>query len=446
MPIGRSARKGLLPTVLLSTLVLLGTTGNAQAVTEPTVELPISSASDVVVDQERQRLYISDPADSSVLVTDYDGSVVAEIPSQPDAAGLALSDHFLYVALPNANAISVINTETLQEMNRYPTGRGIEPRHLAHIGNKLWFGYDTSLVGKLGSVDSDGWVSLNLDGPHSWQSAPFLVSGSYGTLVAGAPGRTLSGQSVTELQVYDASFGTPVSTAYASEPVAPGSGGLSDMVLTNDGKDVVTAGTSPQGVQLFRTSDLSSDGIYATAGAPNAVATSLDGRVVTGTAGPTSQDLSVFLPGNSTALQTYDLSDDVVPGGLAWDPFTSDLFALTQPGGSGPVTLHVTTPAKADTTMALQVPATASRNKPLAISGTLSSPLPVPPDATDVRVIRTDAASPDGVTVGTANVSSLNTFTINDVPPVRGTVTYTVTYAGDGAHNGTTATATVQIK
>ncbi|MET9380956.1 hypothetical protein ABZY09_07645 [Streptomyces sp. NPDC002928] len=394
------------------------------------------------MDSVYQHLFISDAADSSVLVTDYDGSVVTEIPSQSGAAGLAMDEDFVYVALPSANAISVINRSTLQEITRRPTGVGIAPQHLAFAAGKLWFGYDTSLQGKLGSLDRAGWyMTLNQDGSHSWKSAPLLASssGAPGMLAAGA-----TGQSPTELQVYDVSSGTAVSTAYASDPGSQGGGNLSDMALTPDGKDVVIASASPQYAQVFRTSDLSVDGNYATIGSPNAVAVSPDGRVATGIAGPASTDLSVFLPGNSTAVQNYDLSDDLVPAGLAWDPFNNRLFALTQPSGGGPVTLHVETPAKADTTMELQVPATAKRNRPLTLNGTLSSPIAIP-DATDVSVTRTDSASPNGVTVGNAGVSSLNTFTITDIPPVAGVVTYTVTYAGDNAHNGTTATATVQV-
>ncbi|MFJ9757640.1 YncE family protein [Streptomyces sp. NPDC101149] len=442
MPVGRMTRRGTLPTVLLSAVALVGT-GNTPAVADSGVSLPISSASDIVVDSVYQHLFISDPADSSVLVTDYDGSVVTEIPSQSGAAGLAMDEDFVYVALPSANAISLINRSTLQETTRRSTGIGIAPQHLTFAAGKLWFGYDTSLQGKLGSLDRAGWyMALNQDGNHSWKSAPILASssGAPGMLAAGA-----TGQSPTEVQVYDVSSGTAVSTAYASDPGSEGSGNLSDMALTLDGKDLVTAGASPQYAQVLRTSDLSADGNYTTVGSPNAVAISLDGRVATGMAGPTSTDLSVFLPGNSTAVQNYDLSDDLVPAGLTWDPFNNRLFALTQPSGSGPVTLHVETPAKADTTMTLQVPATAKRNKPLTLNGTLSSPIAIP-DATDVSVTRADSASPNGINVGTASVSSLNTFTINDIPPVGGVVTYTVTYTGDTAHNGTTATATVQVK
>ncbi|MGW0880542.1 hypothetical protein [Streptomyces sp. NPDC002671] len=444
MPAGRLTRRRALPVVLLSTVALLGA-GNAPAVADSSVPLPISSASDIVVDSVHQHLFISDPADSSVLVTNYDGSVVTEIPSQSGAAGLALSGDsrdLIYVALPDANAISVINTSTLQEITRRSTGVGIQPRHLAFVAGKLWFGYDTSLQGKLGSLDPAGWyMALNQDGSHSWKSAPLLASssGASGMLAAGA-----TGPSSTELQIYDVSSGSPVSTAYASDPGGQSSGNLSDMALTLDGKELVTAGTSPQSAPVLRTSDLSVDGTYATSGSPNAVAVSPDGRVATGMAGPASPDLSVFLPGNSTALQNTDLSDDLVPAGLTWDPFDNRLFALTQPSGGGPVTLHVETPAKADTTMALQVPATGKRGKPLTLNGTLSSPIAIP-DGTDVSVTRTDSASPGGVTVGTASVSSLNTFTITDTPPVAGVVTYTVTYTGDYAHNGTTATATVQV-
>ncbi|MGW5056192.1 YncE family protein [Streptomyces sp. NPDC004096] len=147
MPVGRMTRRGALPTVLLSAVALVGT-GNTPAAADSGVSLPISSASDIVVDSVYQHLFISDPADSSVLVTDYAGSVVTEIPSQSGAAGLAMDEDFVYVALPSANAISLINRSTLQETTRRSTGIGIAPQHLAFAAGKLWFGYDTSLQGR----------------------------------------------------------------------------------------------------------------------------------------------------------------------------------------------------------------------------------------------------------------------------------------------------------
>src|SRR5262249_40130657 len=75
----------------------------ADGVPDSSAPLPISSASDIVVDDAHQRVFISSPADNSVLVTDFSGSVVGEIDSEPGAQGLGLSNDFLYVALPDAH-------------------------------------------------------------------------------------------------------------------------------------------------------------------------------------------------------------------------------------------------------------------------------------------------------------------------------------------------------
>jgi hypothetical protein len=440
----RLARRGTLPVVLLSAVALLGA-GSAPAAAEDGVALPITSASDMVVDAVHQHVFISAPAENSVLVTDFAGSVVTEIPAQPGASGLALSDDSatVYVALPNADAISAIDTSTLQEVARRSTGTGITPRHLAVAGGEVWFGYDSPQQGKLGSLDFTGAVvKLDQDGDHHWSSAPLLATQPHNSPVLVAAS---TGQSPTEMQTYDVSSGTAVSTAYASDPGGEGGAGLAGMAVDLNGRQVVTAGASPQHLQVLGIPDLGPEGSYETGASASAVALSVDGRVASGIAGTSAHDVAVFLPGNGTAVQYFDYPDgEVIPGGLAWDQFSDRLFALTQPQAGGPVSVHPETPAKAGTTLTLQAPATAKRARPLTISGTLASPIPIP-DGTDVHVTRTDPASPGGTTVGTASVSSENTFSLTDTPPVAGTATYTVTYTGDAAHDGTTATATIRI-
>ena len=47
----------------------------------------------------------------------------------------------LYVALPDGDAISVIDTATLTETRRISTGPGTEPESLALVGGRLFFSY-----------------------------------------------------------------------------------------------------------------------------------------------------------------------------------------------------------------------------------------------------------------------------------------------------------------
>ncbi|TKA06658.1 YncE family protein [Actinacidiphila oryziradicis] len=175
------------------------------------------------MDAVHQHFFISDPTGGSVVVTDYGGQVVGQITSEPGAAGLALSydSGTLYVALPNADAISAIDTSALAETARYKTGPGTAPLHPAVAGGKVWFGYGTATQGNIGSLDlsgADPVVTLGQEGSsHGFYSAPLLASSPAdpGELVAG-----VEGQSPVELQVYDVSSGTAASKAYAWDRAA----------------------------------------------------------------------------------------------------------------------------------------------------------------------------------------------------------------------------------
>lgn len=444
-----TGKRNAVSVALLCSIALLGAgtvPAAADSVADSSATLPIASASDIVVDDVHQHVFISSPTDNSVLVTDFSGAVVAEIDSEPGAQGLALNDDstFLYVALPDAHAISMVNTSTLQELNRIPTGINVQPRHLAAVGGRVWFGYDSSQEGKLGFFDRSAWnVALDLDGSHHFASAPVLTTSNTapGVLVAGS---TWLG--TTEIQVYDISSNPPVPTAYTALPSDAGNSGLQDMAITQDGTRVVTAGGPASEEQAFRISDLSADGTYTTGPGANAVAVATDSRIAAGVLSQDSHDVSVFQPNDSTALKSYDLTDELLPAGLAWTRLADRLFALTQPQGGGPVTLRVIgSPAKVSTTLSLQAPATAHRGKPLTLTGLITSGIPLS-DGYTVTVTRTDSASPNGATVGTPSVAGDGSFTLTDTPPVAGTVVYTVTYPGDSTRVGAEATATVQVR
>ncbi|WP_225824369.1 Ig-like domain repeat protein [Streptomyces naphthomycinicus] len=430
----------------------LAVTSAAPALADSSAVLPITSTGDVVVDGVHHRVFISDPAGGKVVVTDYSGTVVGTVDSLPGVRGLELSadSNTLYAAVQKADAIVAIDTATATEAHRYPTGDGTGPEYPALTGGRLWFGYGASGDGNIGSLDlsgADPVVTLKQDTTRTWYSAPVLGSsaGAPGTLVAGAPG-----QSPAELAVYDVSSGAANRTAYVFDP--GDSSNLTDLAVTPDGKDVVTASGAPYKHEVFKLADLSEDGSYPTNPYPNAVDIAPDGAVAAGTFSWYDPDVHVFVPGGSTPVREYDFpntgtssgSDTLAASGLAWAPDASRLFAVSY-NDSDVYSLRVLTdPAKADTTLTATVPATAPRAKSLSVTGTLTSSAALPAGTT-VSVTRTDAESPAGRTLGTATVGADGSYTFADTPQARGKVTYTVTYAGDAHHAGATATGTVNV-
>ncbi|GAA2452449.1 hypothetical protein [Streptomyces macrosporus] len=438
----------------LGSMVLLGV-GAAPAAADGSVQLPITSHGDIVVDGVHERVFISDPQGGSVVVTDYDGALVARIVSLPGATGLALSEDSgsLYVALRDGDAIAEIDTGSLAETARHDTGAGTAPRQVALAGERLWFGYGTSGEGNLGSLDlssDDPVVTLDQEGPYDWYSAPLLASapGDPGTLVAGAPG-----QSPTEVAVYDVGSGTAQGRAYRRDPGADGSGNLRDMAVTPDGGQVILASGYPYHHHAYRTSDLAAAGRYTTDSYPNSVAIAPDGAIAAGIDGAYSPDVYLFEPGLSTAFREYDFpqtsghTPTLRPAGLAWTPDAGRIFALTEQYGTENLTLQVLhEPAKTETTMTVQAPESAGRNKDLVLTGRLVSTAPFAAGST-VEVSRLDdPADGEGTVVGSAEVAADGTFTFTDRPGAKGEIQYTVRYAGDARHTEAVATATVRVR
>ncbi|MGI5376840.1 Ig-like domain repeat protein [Streptomyces sp. CA-251387] len=431
--------------VLFSSVALVAT-GAGSAAADSSTSLPLKSTGDMVVDGVHQRVFISDPDAGQVVVTDYAGSVVGTVGSLPGVRGLELSPDSgtVYAAVGNADAIAAIDTATATEAHRYSTGTA-DPQYLAETGGKIWFGYGGAAQGQIGSLDLSGTdpvVTLNQAPTNAWYSAPILdaSAGAPGTLVAGAPG-----QSPVVLAVYDVSSGTPSETAHAFDPGSTGGGNLMDMAVTPDGKDVVTASGAPYYQAVYKLTDLSKDGAYTTNPYPNAVDIAPNGDVAAGTSSTDEPDVHLFKPGTSLALKEYDLgSDQLTARGLAWAPDASKLFAVSRTG-SDAYALHVyDDPTKVSSTLTVNAPATATRAKPLTVTGTLASSSAFPAGTT-VSVTRTDAESPSGKALGTATVAADGSYSFTDTPPAGGTVKYTVTYAGDADHAGATASGSVSV-
>ena len=455
-------RRRTLSTALAVTLtfgsVALTTGVAGMAMADDQRDLGVFSVGDVVVDGVHKRVFVSDPDTGKIVVTDYQGNGVQQLTGLPGVNGLELSPDSatVYAAVPGGSdgtgdAIVAINTATATESARYATG-DVNPRYVALAGGKLWFGYgtagnsDDSGTGNIGSVnlaDTEHKVTLDGDAAKPWTAAPVLdaVPGS-GTLVAGLPyGGT------AQLGVYDVSSGTATATARATVEGSL----LRDLAVTPDGKDVVVASQQPSYHAVYKTSDLTPDGKYATRDYGDAVAIAPDGTVATGAEqqynGP---DIYVYKPGSKTSVREYDFPNtngsapELKPAGLGWAPDKSRLFAVTT-NNQGVYELRIlNNPAKSVTSVSVNAPTKSTRAKKLTVNGKVTSKLAVPA-GTKLTITRKDLENPGGRKIGTATVAANGTFSFTNSPPVGGKVTYALSYAGDADHLASSGSDAVDV-
>ncbi|MER5361903.1 WD40 repeat domain-containing protein [Streptomyces sp. NPDC002785] len=434
--------------VLFSSVVLVGGAANPAAADSSKI-LPAASVGDIVADGVHKRVFISDPTGGKVLVTDYNGAVVATISSLPGVTGLELSadSGTLYAGVRGADSIAAIDTSALVESARYATGANTHPAYPALAGGKLWFGYGAAAAGNIGSIDLSGAepvVTLDQEPNHTWYAAPTLAStpGAPGTLAAG-----IEGLSPAALAVYDVASGTATRTA----AVSAGSN-LNDLALSPDGKQVVVASGSPYYHQVYRTSDLTADTNYPSGAYPDAVDIAPDGTVAAGIDGSYNPDVYVYRQGTTKPIRTYDFpntgnssgSDLLVSAGLAWAPDTSRLFAVTE-NSKGVRSLRVLTDAvKSATTVTVSAPAKSALGKKLTVTGRVKSEGAFPAGA-KATVTRTDIESPKGKTLPAVTLKSDGSFSFTDTPTAGGQVTYKVSYAGDATHSAASGSGKVAV-
>ncbi|MFF0449583.1 YncE family protein [Streptomyces sp. NPDC004609] len=363
-------RRTTVAVALLATIgsALIGSTAPAPAVppVDGGVPLPIDSVVDMVVDGEHRHVFISDPQNDKIVVTDYTGRVVGTIPGLRQVWGLELSEdsETVYAAVKHESAIVAIDTETFEETARLPTGADTFPQYLTRSGDTLWFGYrlnwrpDIGWRSGVGSIDlsdeADPALRLNLTGPEGGY-AP-LVDAKAGTLVTAS-----TGKSSTRVGVYRTKGGTLRPQASRTIDAGP----THDTALSPDGDHVVFASRFPFRHQVFRTSDLAQENSYPTGYRPVAVDIAPDGTVAAGadTRGVMNPkpepDLFIFRPGSTTPIRTYDFGKADTFGykqlfspALAWTPDRRRLFTVTGDGIDKGLALQILTdptrPERAD--------------------------------------------------------------------------------------------------
>jgi hypothetical protein len=383
---------------------------------------------------------------NGILVTDYDGNIVTTITGEPGANGMAVSadGNTVYVALSNGDAVAAIDATTMTETARYATGAGTAPVSVAVAAGKVWFSYSGANVGQagIGSLNPSSTpvaIALNQTGD-SWYAPPQLsASDANGGVLAAA-----EGGSPVEMATYNLST-SPVTRNARQYLTKESAANLGALRVTPDGNDVLVASGAPYFFQVYKTADLSDDGVYPGSNYPSAVAVAPDGTVAGGLSS-NNPDVYVYTPGSAVLLNTFQAGGESVAwDGLAWAPDESRLFEVT----GGPFTsyrLHVLlNPKLTITSIDLKAPAPVVPGQPVTLAGTLSSLRPLPA-GTALHVTRSGPADSTPTPVPDVTTAADGTFTITDATATaEGSYGYQVSYDGDAGHRSATASVTASV-
>lgn len=425
---------GTVLATIAASVTLLASPSPAQAV--DSIVLPVTSHWQTLADSSH--VYISAPGQDAVVATDHNGQVIKTVEGLEGARGMTLTadESTLYVALPEADAIAEIDTGTLTEVRRFSTGVDTEPENLAVASGRLWFSYQATVfdagIGSIAVADTSPIVDLD-DNP-VWYGKPRLASSP------GAPDRLVAVESAgsSGMRVYDVASGTAQEVAYTDRI-----GDVEDLAVSPDGRSAITANGGTYYHQRWRLSDLTEEAGYDTGAYPNAVAIASDGTVAAGVVASGDWDIYIYHPGETTVFRSVSLAygrAELLNRGVAWAPDGSKLFGTRFPY-TGEVILDVISDVhKANSNIALTVPATSPIGEPITVHGRLTSLVPFPKNKV-VTVTRYN------VSVATAKVNPDGKFSFTDTPPdwITYDAEYVVTYAGDATHAPGSATVTVEL-
>jgi hypothetical protein len=325
---------------LPTTAEAAATSGGEPVVTSTT--LPISGLEAIAADTKHDHLFVAGgDSDFSLLVTSFSGTVISTIPLGSRATSLALTAdrRTLFVALPDADSIAIIDTATLKETAHYSTGVGTKPTFVTAVGHNAWFGYGQPANAGIGFLDGrHGTVKLTPD--RDFYAAPKLTSSpaAPGILLAG---EVASGPSVIE--EFGITSGSPVLESKTQIEATDGCEFVHDFAITPNGRDVVTACGWPYFAVSYSLKGLTEDGNYQTGPYTNQVAIAGSGQIAVGLDPSNGVNLDVFSPGNPTPTASLSLGGaaaNEIVGGLAWGSNCHELLAATYSFSSSAVTLY----------------------------------------------------------------------------------------------------------
>ncbi|ARP71599.1 hypothetical protein LK07_19630 [Streptomyces pluripotens] len=431
------------------------------------VKLPSSTYSRMLVDQARQRVYVTTGALNAtvheLLVYDFDGTLLHTVKTDalvdPGAMMLSADGKILYVGV--ANGILIFNPDDFAYIGggwlRSDFFKGRCAGDIVATGSTLRF---TRMTSQSAPTDCTTEPQALYSGALTGGSYSESISGEVDPKVAVSP----AGDKVVEAYAFPSSGSKlavgvwNATTSTLSRSAVHGFAGPDDpttvprdVAVSPDGAlALVAAGAS--GTKTLSTNDLSEvtpgygplpDGTSSTA-----VAFSPDGTLLArgGAVDGTAADLLVQSadPAQGDAPREYAFTDGTSGGdrvadrGLAFSADGSRLFAMTTNAAGDAYWLHVISNpdgryhSSFDTPLTVQ-PGTPYAGQAVQISGRLQLNGPAPSTPVQVTAVRHDSAG-DHV-VPSATVGSDGTFTLEDTPAVTGQATYTVSFAGDSAHD-----------
>jgi hypothetical protein len=443
-----------------SGMVLAAPAAHASEASDVVAKLPVSSFSDMVVDSQNQRVFVSDKAGYAhyggmVVAYDFQGRQVGLFYTATRASGLALSEDAATLYVGQREGVFAYDTLTLQETGRTAAYQDSCGRELAVTGTKRWH---TSTPASNDFYCDQNRTDLDsvVNGVHTrtnWNAAGKLVLATGD----GAADRLFMGQAKGPvapdpfLTSFDTSGDSPVRGDSRRFADAAGKGALDlkDIAVSADGKRLAVADAA-YGTRLLNSGDLSDAGTGyqpLPAGATaSAVAFSGDGKFVArgASAAGSTPDLLIQPadPANGTTAMEFAFEGDldgnrIVPRGLDWSKDGSRLFAVTTNAYGNAFWLHIVQPpaAQYDSRFSgalTHTPGQAVVGEPVGIRGRLELDGTAPTEPVRVSAVRTTA---DGTRkLAEAEVAADGTFTVLDVPDTVGNATYTVSFLGDMTH------------
>ena len=325
--------------LLVVTLLAAGSlapAATAYAGTGPTT-LPIWSFFDLLVDHDRDQIYISQGRPShAVIVTDLNGQVSGQIDGLFDPHGMALSEDgsILYVAQPTKESIALVDPDTLQVTGSLDLPAEFCPGTVAVSGQYIVAGIDCDHWGEDGFTNppsggavldtgGGGWLHIdtnNFIGPHVTSSP-------------GDPGTVLLWDS-HHMQTWDVTGPAPTFL------VSRGDLDLSDAAITPDGSTLILA-TREDRAQVLSMPDLNTIGTHATLSHQRGIAMTPDGtRVATATDDDWTKGIRLHNVGEYRSIRRFQMEDSFVERGLGIDANAKRIYAIGK--SEGPfLSLHV---------------------------------------------------------------------------------------------------------
>ena len=421
---------------------------------DTTASLPITSFGRIVADTAHGHLFLSSSSQNEILVTDLTGQPVATITGQDGVRGLALSpdSSTLYAALASSQAVTAIDTATLQQTASYPLGSGNTPRDVAVQSGKVWVSYNESgaYQGAIGDIDlSAGNPTFQAQAAMGeWYSAPDLAADPQdtGVLIAAQPGADPS-------TVASFSVSADPPTAAVQPTRFENCAFEEDLAVVPGGSEFIMACDSPDNHYRYSTADLSQQMSYTSTINPDAVAMDTNGDVAAGSDSWYTPDLYIYDASGNTRLNTYDLGGAntntvLAARGLAWMPDGSQLFAVLRTISGNPTDTYslrvLGKPTFRQSALTLTGPSTAGITKPVTLKGSLTLGGVAAPAGTAVTVKRTVSGGADQTF--SLTTAADGSYSLTDTPPALGQYTYTASYnSSDPNTASSTATQTVNV-